>query len=295
MSLAYQHEPNENGGESKTSSDTNTSVTVPTLLLFTIAAWAKAECHNIHKEKTYNRNMSFAFGNMGGFGEEVAMLMYPEALGSASKGGCAFDVITEWDDDFKTTKAKEVKTVCLNGTKECANCKLKAPAFQTKCLKCGNTNFKHKKDSRAGINAKSHHKYKSIIDEYLVNVSDCDEKTLKGTLTCFKIKSKNRFFNIYTRNQLEKGDKNTCNLCPYSYDFYASGPIKVFEFEVDFNTSKIDVNYYNPNNEAIENFPVSCLTKQEKKNYNVNDRTEIPYSEIAPKLTVRKKSLGRNR
>ena len=58
------------------------SIEVPTLLLFTIAAWAKSESHNIHKEKTYNRNMSFAFGNMGGFGEEVAMLMYPDALGS---------------------------------------------------------------------------------------------------------------------------------------------------------------------------------------------------------------------
>ena len=110
MSLSLSTEmPIENGGESKTTTLANTSVTVPSLLLSTIAAWAKTESHNIH-EKTYNRNMSFAFGNMGGFGEEVAMLMYPDALGSASKEVC-FDVITEWDENFKTTKAKEVKTV----------------------------------------------------------------------------------------------------------------------------------------------------------------------------------------
>ena len=32
------------------------SIEVPPLLLRTIAAWAEAESHNIHKEKTYNRN-----------------------------------------------------------------------------------------------------------------------------------------------------------------------------------------------------------------------------------------------
>ena len=299
MSLAYQQVPIENGGESKTTTLANTSVTVPSLLLSTIAAWAKTESHNIHKEKTYNRNMSFAFGNMGGFGEEVAMLMYPDALGSASKGGCAFDVITEWDENFKTTKAKEVKTVCLNGTKECTNCGLKAPAFQTKCLKCNNEDFKEKKDSRAGIDAKAHDEYarkQLIIDEYLIIVSDCSENTLKGTLKCFKIKSDNPYFNAYTLNQLENGSNNTCNLLPYSYDFYASGPIKVFEFELDFNTLEVDVNYYNPNNEAIENLPTKVLTKKQKKFYNIDEKqTVIEYSKIESQLTLKNKSLGRNR
>lgn len=366
MSLAYQHEPNENGGESKTS----TSVTVPEELFHKIKEWAKEEKHNIHKERTYDRNMSFAFGNMGGFGEELVLLMLPGALGSASKGGAAHDIITEWDENFKTIRAKEVKAISLNGTKPCLKCGLKAPVFQTKCLKCTRTNFLERvrktaadaatsagnptpsrrysraiqltsdgweqikrdtadlfrygdikltrdqinnvlfppetgeifgirKDSRAGINAKTHNEVvveQFIVDEYLIIICDCDEKTLKGTLTCFKIKSKNRFFNIYTLNQLEKGDKNTCNLCPYKYDFYASGPIKVFEFEVDFNTLEVDVNYYNPNNEAIEDFPTKILTKKQKEFYDVKEKQSvIKYSEIESQLVLKNKCMGKPR
>ena len=42
-------------------------------------------------EKKYNKNISVAFDGMGKFGELLATIIFPESIGSASKGGCAFD------------------------------------------------------------------------------------------------------------------------------------------------------------------------------------------------------------
>jgi len=98
---------------------------------------AAQDFKNIQKEKTSTRCQSFAFGDLGSFGEELALYMYPNSIGSGSKGGCAFDN-KEVGINMETIKAREVKCVSLDGSKECVSdmCKghkRKAPRFQITC------------------------------------------------------------------------------------------------------------------------------------------------------------------
>jgi hypothetical protein len=70
--------------------------------------WGKKEYKNIEKEKIKNRDQCYAFTDMGEFGEELTLEMFPEYTGSASKGGCAFDLKKEDENKEKILDAKEV-------------------------------------------------------------------------------------------------------------------------------------------------------------------------------------------
>jgi len=80
------------------------------------------EYKNMEKEKKRCRDQCYAFSNLGGLGEELALNMYPDYIGSASKGGCAFDLKKENEDRSKTIDAKEIKMISLDGSKECKKC-----------------------------------------------------------------------------------------------------------------------------------------------------------------------------
>lgn len=257
--------------------------------------YAEDEEYNINKERTLNRNMTFAFNNIGGLGEELVMYLYPNSIGSASKGGCAFDIITDYDENFKTTRAIEVKTVCLNGSKECKLCKLKAPTFQKVCLKCKNSDFTYKMDSRAGIQAKEHVVHKDILAYYIIFVLNFNETTNQLSFTGYKIDSNNEYFTKYIENQYKNGKGNTCNFLPHSYDFYLSGPCKIMDLSICFETKKVNTNYFDLNNDVIENIPTKIFRKDELNHYNIKETENITYESLKDLLILRKKSLGKER
>jgi hypothetical protein len=144
------------------------------------------ELERILDEETDNLNISQAFDGIGKFGEILTTAMFPGSIGSASKGGCAFD-----NHCLRTNKKREVKTCCIIQPKICNICakpppkeptnvedivgsilaeiidkiagqpvgagQTKVPFFQKRCLFCGETaNFTYPKDSRFSSNDESH-------------------------------------------------------------------------------------------------------------------------------------------
>lgn len=242
------------------------------ILLKEIRDWARNEFKNIEKEKTFNRNIPFAFNGIGDFGEYLCILMNPGSIGSASKGGCSYDVITEQDNMGRTKRALEVKFISLDGTKQCSICKNKAPRFQKMCLYCkksgvdstNNTSLFHLKcDSRAGIDSKAHFEClysdpqnitpepekTEIIEATIIFIS----KVIRGNikLSCFKFDNKNPYFCKYLRNQYENGSSNNANFQPFSYDWKLSGPIKLFELVID-QFENIEEQFWNLENKTVE-------------------------------------------
>jgi hypothetical protein len=229
------------------------------------------EYKNIEKEKNKNRDQPYAFTDLGGIGEEIALSINPKYIGSASKGGCAFDIKLENADRSKTLDAKEVKMISLDGSKECIHCHRKAPRFQLTCLKCGNSNFKMNMDSRAGISASAHCKYKDVISGYIIISCKYNDDKNCIWIKAWKIKSDNEYFNDYIINQCKNGKGNTVNCLPGSVDFNLSGPIKLFEYELyhDYNNEI----YFNLNNEEYEKIPkLNIFTGKPLREYKyVND------------------------
>lgn len=261
-----------------------------------IKEWAIFEKQNILKERTFNRNFPFAFLGLGNLGEELVLYLDENSLGSSSKGGCSYDNIVEIDSNFNTLKAREIKFISLNGTKQCKKCEQKAPPFQLKCLKCSDNNFKLISDSRSGISASAHVKYGHIIQEYVIFISDYDEKCDILNLKCFKILSDNIYFANYCKNQFENGKGNTCNLLPYSYDWYSSGPIKLLDLNIicknlNENNNFLEILFDNFDNNISEKIPIELL-----KHLEIDNSIDfIDYIEIKDQLTLKPKLLGKKR
>lgn len=285
---------------------TDTLETIKDNLQNEIIYWSETEFKNIEREKRLNKNLSLAFGSLGGLGELFTLMLYPNSIGSSSKGGCAFDN-KEYDSDGKIIITREVKFISLDGSKICNTCKkvnpkgeTKVPRFQTKCLLCNDSNFDLPSDSRWGLSAGSHIKYFNDtykLNEYILYVSKYDEENDSINLKCFKIYSKNRYFGEYIRNQAENGSGDTCNLIPYSWDFHLSGPIKLFDINICSN-GKIIEHMWNLDNETIENVPKELLIKNKKYcDYDINsiETDSIEYKEIINHCKMKKKALGKKR
>lgn len=75
------------------------------------------ELERIQDEETDNLNISQAFDGIGKFGEILTTTIFPGSIGSASKGGCAFD-----NHCLITNKKREVKTCCIIQPKICNSC-----------------------------------------------------------------------------------------------------------------------------------------------------------------------------
>ena len=224
--------------------------------------FAQCEFKNIKKEKNNETfNIPTAFTSMGGLGESIAVRIIPDAIGSASKGGCAHD-ITIRDENFKVIDAVEVKNVCLEGTKECKVCGTKLPRFQNYCYCCkkdyhdSTSNFKYLSDSRAGISASAHIKYAiecNEIKRYFIFITSWDSDLSCIKINGFKFNCNNEYFTQYIKNQYTNGKGNTCNFLPYSRDWHLSGPIKILETQL--TEEDVNINYLDIDNEVIEQIP----------------------------------------
>jgi hypothetical protein len=257
-----------------------------------INEYIREEIINIEKEKNGNKNLSKAFRGIGDFGEELATIINPNSFGSASKGGCAFDNF-EINSSGDIISATEVKTCCHIQPKKCKKCSKKIPYYQKICSFCNGNEFSKINDSRFGIDAKAHFDYIELLKDYLlIYINDIDN-IIK--ISVFVIKSSNIYFNNYIKNQLEKSEKsNTCNLLPFSYDFYSSGPIKIIDLEYDLIGNLLS-EYIDRFNDMYLDFDTSCLTSIEKNKYCIKDEKTIPYKEIQNKLEIRNKKLNKER
>lgn len=237
-------------------------------------------------ERASDRNIPLAFIGVGNFGEYLCSLISGK-IGSGSKGGCAFDLLSK-----DNTKADEVKTICLIQPKKCIECQVKIPYFQKVCSGCNKSEFKIIRDSRAGINVIEHFKYESKFENYWIVIID-----LKGNeqddviqIKIYKIDAKNRYFNELLRTQKEKSKSRTTNLLPYSYDFYASGPEHIYDIEL--SKEKIEICKVM----KILEFDTKVLTKKEKEQYEIKRACKlIQYNEIQDKLKIREKKYNKPR
>lgn len=281
------------------------------------------ELERIQDEETDNLNISQAFDGIGKFGEILTTTIFPGSIGSASKGGCAFD-----NHCLITNKKREVKTCCIIQPKICNVCaknspkestdvsdivgkilseiidkiagqtlgagQTKVPFFQKKCIFCGETtNFSYPKDSRFSIDCKAHFAYENQIVEYVFHLIDYkDDKIIFET---FVIQSANRYFRQMLKNQLEKGASAHCNFLPKSHDFYSSAPIKILEM-VYTKEKNIQTFIFDPENREICEYPMELLSKELKKTLKVDpQKTHISYEELEDKLEPKKKNFGKQR
>ena len=281
------------------------------------------ELERIQDEETDNLNISQAFDGIGKFGEILTTAIFAGSIGSASKGGCAFD-----NHCLRTNKKREVKTCCIIQPKICNTCakpppkehtdagdivssilaeiidkitgqpvgagQTKVPFFQKRCLFCGETaNFTYPKDSRFSIDCKAHFTYEADIVEYVFHLIDYkDDKIIFET---FVIQSANRYFRQMLKNQLEKGASAHCNFLPRSHDFYSSAPIKILEM-VYTRDQQVASFVFNPENREICEYPVELLSKELKKTLKMDpQKTHISYEELEDKLEPKKKNFGKLR
>jgi hypothetical protein len=282
------------------------------------------ELERIQDEETDNLNISQAFDGIGKFGEILTTSIFAGSIGSASKGGCAFD-----NHCLRTNKKREVKTCCIIQPKICNTCakpqpkepteitdivsciltvivdkiagqlpiqpsQTKVPFFQKRCLFCGETsNFTYPKDSRFSIDCKAHFTYEADIVEYVFHLIDYkDDRIIFET---FVIQSANRYFRQMLKNQLEKGASAHCNFLPRSHDFYSSAPIKILEM-VYTRDKQVDSFVFNPENREICEYPVELLSKELKKSLKMDpQKTHISYEELEDKLEPKKKNFGKLR
>jgi len=245
------------------------------------------------KKKKGRKNITYTFQTIGHLGEELATIINPNSLCSASKGGCSFDNFNI-NSNGEIVSATEVKTCCQIQPKQCKKCSKKVPYYQEICSYCNNNEFKKIIDTRFSIDAKAHFEYITLLKDYLLILIN-DSDGIIG-ISVFIIKSSNTYFNNYIKNQLEKSEKsNTCNLLPFSYDFYSSGPIEIINLKYDLSGNLLSEYIDRFNNNYLD-FDTKCLTEEEKKKYNIsNDKKIIPYKEIEERLTLRNKNLNKNR
>lgn len=260
----------------------------------------RQEFNNIEKEKRSSKNFPYAFKGQGDFGEELALILFPKSFGSASKGGMSFDNY-ELDTGKNICLAREIKTTCLNGIKHCKNCNYSTPYFQSNCVYCNNNKFKFSNDSRFGIDSNAHLKYKDQLKYYILIIIKYIDNDDYIKLFVYKIKSKNKYFKKYIKNQKSNGKANTCNLLPFSYDFWCCGPIKLID--INLYRDNILINKYDINNKKEEDIPFinwntnkPIFYKCELSVYNLLEQNfPVNYNKIKDKLILRKKNLGKNR
>ena len=274
-----------------------------------IKEWGSNEFRLIKKEKDGNKNISFTFSGLGGTGEQFAVNQYPSSIGSSSKGGCAFDN-KEYNSDGSFKISREVKFLSLDGTKICKQCEsnnkdkeikteTKLPCFQTKCIFCNGDDFKYPRDSRWGISAKAHidyHNEKYKLNEYILYISEFDHTNNSINLKCFKIMSSNNYFTNYIQNQFSNGKGDTCNLMPYSWDFYMSGPIELFNINI-YSDGTIKETTWDLDNTKIITIPKSIIISNKKNCLYEGDIPEdgIEYESVISFCSIKKKSLGKAR
>lgn len=205
----------------------------------------------------YNQGFTF---DTGKFGERVLFIV-ENTKGVPSNGGCAFD----------GANGSEAKNCFLAQTYICPDCKSKNNYYSKECHKCGSTKRKDPKDSRWGIDAKSHFKYKNQIPCYIfthIEPLNQNPNNPKYRIRVFRIDSKNKMFNDILEHQLNCGKKPHKNFMPFGRDFYMSSPIPLVDCSVDIDKQNVNVSYelYCPDNEdSITKMPINLFSASEQK------------------------------
>ena len=264
--------------------------------------WAKVEKRNIVIEQNSQRNLPRAFCGVGDLGEALVLAMYPESIGSSSKGGMAHDNKEVNAVTGEIMCAREVKFISLEGTKTCKKCPQKSPRFQKRCYYCHSTDFKLNRDSRAGLSSKAHQEWyveKRILNEYIIFIQRYDENIETIELVAFKFLSSNEYFCEYIKNQYENGKGSSCNFIPYSYDWFLSGPIKILDIAIDISNENpiLNTKFYSINSTRHEMVPISLFNKNEITEYKFNAIHEkLNYDYVmSTGIKIRNKNLGKNR
>jgi hypothetical protein len=267
------------------------------------------ELERIQDEETDNLNISQAFDGIGKFGEILTTAMFPGSIGSASKGGCAFD-----NHCLLTNKKREVKTCCIIQPKICNSCvqinkdkedkekidsssiegvvgsilaeiieKIDPSRAQPAPLSPNQTKvpFFQKRCLFCGetINFAYPKDSRFSIDckahfAYEADIVEyvfhlIDYKDDRIIFETFVIQSANKYFRQMLKNQLEKGASAHCNFLPKSHDFYSSAPIKILEM-VYTRDKQIQTFVFNPENREICEYPVELLSKELKKSLKMD-------------------------
>lgn len=198
-------------------------------------------------------------------GETISsILLNKKGLGS---GGMGFDLVD----------GTEIKTACLIQPKKCSKCSAKNVHFVEKCFQCGSEKFEMLHDSRFGINAKMHVDERGHIPRYvliLIESTDLDEnefinlkEEVKIRVRGWCINPKNKYFDELAQGQFESEKSNAINFMPLHYDFYMSGPIKIFDVEITLGgnnkSPKVNITYFNLKNDLSEQLPCNLLKKEE--------------------------------
>lgn len=226
---------------------------------------------------------SLAFQGIDVFGQTLGSML-SGMYGNGGKGS-GFDL-----SDRKESAA-EIKTVCLCQPWRCTKCKKRSPWTSTSCVHCAHEVLEQMNDSRFGIKADAHIKYKDSLKNYYLIAIEHLENSDYG-ITAWRIDCDNPYFNLYVNKQHESGS-TTCNCLPYSYDFYMSGPTRLLKAKMVLNENlKVETDL----TEVKEKVPIKCLQKKELKKVSehVSDN-HICYDVAKDMLSIRNKTHGKSR
>lgn len=266
--------------------------------------------HQLHLEYTNrNRNVRVSFRDIGSFGELLAISYNPGYTGSGS-GGMGLDLV-----NTTTKKSIEVKSCCTIQNSKCENKKYHKfnPLFHNKCPIC-NYGGKKISDSRFSINAKE------FLDQYdngffdnftlfLVQQVSHNEanKKIVVKLNWYKIdfndKKLKKIKLDYFIQQAKKGKKQTCNLVPFSFDFYKLCPALVDIIYIELNYDDMTKAPIIKHEKTIKNpvrVPINILRDSEVKifkklsSYSMEDK-EADVVDFTENIPYRKKTHGKNR
>lgn len=227
---------------------------------------------------------SMAFQGVDVFGQ-VLMSLYTGMYGNGGKG-------SGYDLSDRKGKAAEIKTVCLCQPWRCEKCKTRSPWSCTTCVHCGSEQIERMNDSRFGISAAAHVKFKDFLKNYYMVTIDHQSKDIYE-ICAWSIDSSNKYFNDYVQTQYEHGG-STVNCLPGSYDFYMSGPTRILTSQITLSNTPTVLSLIFPN--VVESMPISCLTTKEKElvSEHIKDGY-ICYDIVKEHLSLRKKTHGKAR
>jgi hypothetical protein len=194
----------------------NTDKTLQTLALLTNTWFNKLKLG-----RHYNATTSIGFGD-----EEYELLTCVEnelkGCGSISHG-------------YDHTDKSETKGTSWVQPKKCLNCHSKLHFFSEKCI-CGSDKFSYINDSRWGIDAEAHFRYK--IPKYHLwhffpekYSFDCDRFKLEK----YEVDSHNKHFDETLKSQIKFGKNKSKNFMPKGCDFYSANPKITASFTFELN------------------------------------------------------------
>lgn len=188
----------------------------------------------------------------------------------------------------------------------CKKCKSKVMRLEKLCSKCGSNEIKRMDDSKWLITIKNEDELNlslNLVPRFIfiimyypnLNISNFDDIKIEAYEIWpthslkFRELMNNYFYNIYSEHIKKNPNKTPApqNFWPFSFQFYLSLPIKVFDCNVN-NINKnpiVNVNeYINPSQSRdlnmCEKMPLKILTSTEIDKYDFAEKEFLTYSDI---------------